>query len=377
MSETTPVQPEPAATSTPASPRTPSQASIGRAAPRRGGTIALALLVALVALAGTAYVAWRGWQLEQASAAGGRAVDDLRQQVGNLGLQVNNLRDERAGLRQRLADADGVNRSLREDVLGNAERTRNLEDAVARLSERSVSGHDTMLLDEAESLLRMGRERFVLFNDAGGAIAAYTSADQALAAVNDGAYSGVRQSLNAEREALSKVKVPAMAHDLSLLSAMRGDLAQMPYRPVDMPVADEGAQGFFGRVGHALAGVISIQRDDGTPLAMADGRLARELALLDLAQAQAALLAFDDKGRTDALRRVDTTLERNFDPSDARVRQARAQIADMLLETTGNVAPPQLGAALAELSNARSVHALHGAPAAPAAASSAPAQGRP
>ena len=110
---------------------------------------------------------------------------------------------------------------------------------------------------------------------------------------------------------------------------------------------------------------------------MADGRLARELALLDLAQAQAALLAFDDKGRTDALHRVDSTLEKNFDPNDAHVRQARAQIADMLLETTGNVAPPQLGAALAELSNARSVHALHGAPAAPAAASSAPAQGRP
>jgi len=377
MSETTPDQPEPVASSTPASPRISSPAPIGRAAPRRGGTIALALLVALVALAGTAYVAWRGWQLEQANAAGGRAVDDLRQQVGSLGQQVNNLRDERASLRQRLADADGVNRSLREDVLGNAERTRNLEDAVARLSERSVSGHDTMLLDEAESLLRMGRERFVLFNDAGGAIAAYTSADQALAAVNDGAYSGVRQSLNAEREALSKVKVPAMTHDLSLISAMRTDLAQMPYRPVDMPVAEAGGEGFFARAGHALAGVISIQRDDGTPLAMADGRLARELALLDLAQAQAALLAFDDKGRTDALRRVDATLEKNFDLSDARVRQARAQIADMLLETTGNVAPPQLGAALAELSNTRSVHALHGAPAAPAAPSSAPAQGRP
>jgi uroporphyrin-3 C-methyltransferase len=266
---------------------------------------------------------------------------------------------------------------LREDVLGNAERTRNLEDAVARLSERSVSGHDTMLLDEAGSLLRMARERFVLFNDAGGAIAAYTAADEALAAVNDGAYSGVRQSLNAEREALSKVKVPAMTHDLSLLSAMRTNLAQMPYRPIDMPAAGEPVQGFFQRIGHALSGVISIQRDDGTPLAMADGRLARELALLDLAQAQAALLAFDDKGRTDALRRVDTALERNFDPNDAHVRQARAQIADMLLETSGNIPPPQLGAALAELNNTRSVHALHGAPAAPAAASSAPAQGTP
>ena len=117
-----------------------------------------------------------------------------------------------------------------------------------------------------------------------------------------------------------------------------------------------------------------------SPVGTAYARLptrAGRAPLLDLAQAQAALLAFDDKGRTDALRRVDTTLERNFDPNDARVRQARAQIADMLLETTGNVAPPQLGAALAELSSARSVHALHGAPAAPAAASSAPAQGRP
>ena len=57
---------------------------------------------------------------------------------------------------KRLGDAAAVNRSLREELLGQSERTRNLEDAVAKLAEKSLSGHDAMLLDETESLLRMG-----------------------------------------------------------------------------------------------------------------------------------------------------------------------------------------------------------------------------
>ena len=51
-----------------------------------------------------------------------------------------------------------------------------------------------------------------------------------------------------------------------------------------------------------------MQRDNGAPLAVADARFARELTALDLAQAQAALLAYDSKGYAAALQRVDGSL---------------------------------------------------------------------
>ena len=63
---------------------------------------------------------------------------------------LKTLDDERRALRDRLRDADDVNRGMREELLGQNERLRNLEDAVAKLSEKSLSGHDAMLLDEAE-----------------------------------------------------------------------------------------------------------------------------------------------------------------------------------------------------------------------------------
>jgi uroporphyrin-3 C-methyltransferase len=366
MSETNPPQPTPAAP-VPASARVTKD----RPAPRRGGSLAFAVLLGLVALGATGFVGWRVWQLEQRDSAGAQTIDTLRQQIGGLEQGLGTLRDERAALRQRLGDADAVNRSLREEVLGVAERTRNVEDAVANLSERTLTGHDSMLLDETESLLRMAKERYALFDDAAGALAAYELADRSLAAVGDTAFSGVRQSLNAEREALAAVKPPARAHDLDLLAGLRNQLVTLPLKPIDTLGAGATNDGFLSRAGHALAGVISIKRDDGAPIPAADGRIARELAILDLAHAQAAVLAYDDSGRLDALKRVDATLEQQFDGNDAGVRTARAQIAGMLAPSKGAVAP-QLGAALNELRNIRSVHALKPATA-PAAAASAPA----
>ncbi|EIL98917.1 uroporphyrinogen-III C-methyltransferase, partial [Rhodanobacter thiooxydans] len=170
--------------------------------PRSGGSLALAVLLALLAVGVSGYVGWRQWQQEQRSAADNQSIASLQPRVATLETTLTTLGDQRSSLNQRLDDAAQVNRSLREELLGQAERTRHLEDAVAKLAEKSLSGRDGMLLDEAESLLRMAGERYSLFHDAQGAAAAYALADQTLAAVNDGAFGGVRQSVNAEREAL-------------------------------------------------------------------------------------------------------------------------------------------------------------------------------
>ncbi len=338
--------------------------------PRRGGgTLAVALLLSLVAVGGAGYVGWRQWQQEQGNAAGSAALTGLQQRVNQLESAFTASDSERNLLRQRLGDADQVNRSLREELLSQAERTRNLEDAVAKLSEKTLSGHDAMLLDETESLLRMAKERYELFHDAQGAAAAYALADQALAAVDDGAFSGLRQSIGAEREALAKSQPAGLDASLSTLTALRAATLALPLKPLDAPASGSTAGG-WSRIVATLNEVVKVQRANGAPLSVADARFARELAAIDLAQAQAALLASDHEAYVAALKRADAGIAAQFDANAPAVQQARAQLATLIAQQS--VTPVQLGAALNELRNLRAVHALK-----PASSSSAAAGAKP
>jgi uroporphyrin-3 C-methyltransferase len=373
--DTVPAMPAPAAVPSSSGKRRPDPA------PRRGGgALAIAILISLAALGAAGYTAWSVWAMRQDVGA----ATGLRGQVDTLQGAVDGLRDDNANLRRRVSDADGVNRSAREEMLGVSERTKNLEDAVANLSERSLSGHDAMLLDEAESLLRMAKERFALFGDASGALAAYDLADKTLAGVNDSAFEAVRQNLTAEREALAAVAPVARANDLAMLADLRAQLPTLPLKDLDAATGDVETRTFWQRAGDSLGSIVKVSHDDGTPLGLADDRLARELAALDVAHAEAAVLAYDDLGRAAALKRVDATLAARFNPNAPSVQSARTRIA-ALLASQAKGTEPKLGAALGELRNLRSVHALQndqgGAPAhsatvaapaaAPAAASTA------
>jgi uroporphyrin-3 C-methyltransferase len=271
-------------------------------------------------------------------------------------------------------DAAAVNRSLREELLGQGERIRNLEDAVAKLAEKSLSGHDAMLLDETDSLLRMGAERYRLFHDAPAAAAAYGLADQTLAAVNDGAFSGVRQDIQAEREALLKSQPVDLAGVLQQLQALRGAIGELPLKPLDAPTGAQATDA-WSRIRRALGSVVSVRRDNGAPLAVADARFARELAALDLAQAQADLLAHDGIAYAAALQRVQASLTSQFDGDANSVQQARAALKKLQEQRPADSAV-ELGAALRELRNLRAVHALAPAPAQSAAKPAVPAARR-
>lgn len=334
----------------------------------RGGSAVIAVLLSLLALAAAGYLGWRQWQQQrglQETLLGGT---ELRTRVAALEAGASS---ERASLDQRLDDAAAVNRSLREELLGQAERTRNLEDAVARLAEKNLSGHDAMLLDETDALLRMAYERYQLFHDAQGAVAAYALADQTLAAVDDAAFTGVRQDIATERAALEKSQPASQAGALQQLTQLRGVLATLALKPLDSPPGTQGSDA-WSRIRHVLAGVISVQRDSGAPLAVADARFARELTALDLAQAQAALLAGDAGSYAAALQRAQRALSTHFDPDSPAVQQAQ-QTLKQLAAALPDAPPVPLGAALAELRNLRAVHALKPV----GAAGAAPAQGAP
>jgi len=350
----------------------PSDARRAKAAtpPRRagGGTLALALLLALLAIAGTAYVGWQQWQQKQGREASERTAADVQQRVSVLEHTLAGVSSNGSTLQQRLNDAEQVNNALREQLLGQNDRLRALESAVGKLSEKTLSGHDSMLLDDTESLLRMGQQRYELFHDARGAAAAYALAEQALAAVGEQDFANLRQDIEAERTALLQSAPAGRDGMLASLAQLRAAAVKLPLKPLDNAAAPDN--GAWARVGRALSSVISIHRDDGAPLAVADAGLVRELLGLDLAQAQAAVLARDAAAAHAALERADASLAARFDAQAVDVKQARARIATLLGQIKP-AAPVRLGAALGELRNLRSVHALDGGgTSAPAPASS-------
>jgi uroporphyrin-3 C-methyltransferase len=164
---------------------------------RRFGTILWIIAgLSVVVVIGLIWQAWTSTEGEQRA-----AQDDMQQlaaRVETLGRTAEQARRDADSLRARLDDAAKVNESLREQLLALGERARLFEDSLANLADKRLSGHDAMMLNEAESLLALGAARYSLFRDAQAASDAYRLADGALAAVDDAAFSTVRQSISAE-----------------------------------------------------------------------------------------------------------------------------------------------------------------------------------
>ena len=187
----------------------PSAAPPARApAARQSGGWGWILWLAVLAAAG--YIFWRVQTVEQGQ---DRVAQDERTTVQKLRDQADALQREGAtnrqdigALRARLDDAAKVNESLRAQVLGLSERARLAEEAIANLADKRLSGHDSLLLNEAELLLVLGGERYRLFHDPLAAIAAYHLADAALAEANNAAFSTIRQSISAEIGALGALQ---------------------------------------------------------------------------------------------------------------------------------------------------------------------------
>jgi uroporphyrin-3 C-methyltransferase len=362
-------------TSTPAptpSPAAPSSAPAPKPPrpprpPRRGSALAgLALVLALIALIAVAFGGWRLWQVERGGHNDSQALHAMQNRVQALDAQLGTLSKQDQTLQQQLQATTQQGQSLGAQLDGLSARNRSLENAVAGLTAQAHSGHDAMRLDEAEMLLRMAAQRFRLFHDSNTAMQAYAMADRVLAEVEDPAYAGVRQSIRQERKALAATQPQQRQSDLDTLARLRNEVAGLPLKPLNTP-EKTAPKGFWQRAWHAVSGIVRISRDNGevTP---AKRSLSHSLVALDLAQAQAALLAWDSTASQRALRHADTLLQRFFDPDDADVKSTRAQIAQLLAQPAH--AAPQLGQALHELQNLRAVH-----DAAPASASSTAGQG--
>jgi uroporphyrin-3 C-methyltransferase len=328
----------------------------------RGSAMGLAGIAAIIAIVALGLAAWNTWRLQRtleaadaASKQEAAALADLQNQ-----LAANNQRSEAGN--QRIATLEQRLDDLRAGQRGLESRASNLEDALSNLSGQQQSGQDTLLLDDAEMLLRTGQQRYELFHDGTGALKAYSQAIEVLGQVQNPAYGPVRASAAAERSELAAAAPPARQASLDTLSRLRSEIASWPLATPAPASAASSSPGLWSRVVHSFSGIVRVTRDDGSAAPSADTAFARQALALDLAQAQEAMLAFDEDSYRDALKRADATLAAQFDASDAGVKQARAGIADML-SRRGSGAAPRLGGALAQLQRLRASQAPLGAPA--------------
>jgi len=351
------------------------------AAARRRSLPALARpLLGLALLAALGWGGWRAWGVVQERGAALAGLDAARaraeQRLEAASGEVAALRREVDGLTRRLGDAEAVNKSLREETLGLGQRANLIEDALASLAERRMAGAVALRLNEAEFLLRLGQERLALFGDPAATLEAFRLADVELAAIDDPALAGVRQTIAAEVAALAALNTQGPAAHRAALDRLALAVPTLPPRVAPAPALPTAAEarGWWDRALAVLGQFVRVRRLDPADAALANPLnvvAAREALGLELLLAKAALAAGDAPRYRAALESVRARLAEAFDPQAAAVREGLAAVDAARVAAQSDSLPP-VGKALEELRNLRTTRALaEVAPRAPTPALSA------
>ncbi len=263
-----------------------------------------------------------------------------------------------AALQRSLDDAAGVNRALREQVLGLTQRVGLLEDGLAGMERGAAPGMDAVRLAEADFLLRLGEERLRLFGDVAGARTSFELADEQLSQVSDPRATSVRQTLALERDALAAIAVADVPVILGRLDRLAAQTGVWPLKGRDMPAAaaagGEGSSAWWNRALSALDHYFRVRRTDPGERA-GGGPLLRERLQLDLSRARLLLLRGQGEAARDALEAARSDLQSHFDVSDEGVAQA-ASVLGELLAAPLSPSLPTLGESRRELARLRSVN---------------------
>jgi uroporphyrin-3 C-methyltransferase len=323
-------------------------------------------VVVLVALLALAWGGWRGYRVvvERGEALAGLAAAraNAEQRLQAATVEVAAMRREVEGFSRRLSDTEAVNKSLREETLGLGQRANLIEDALASLAERRMSGSVALRLNEAEFLLRLGQERLALFGDPAATVAAFQLADSELASIDDPALAGVRQTIAAELKALNDASASQPAAHLAALERLADAVPTLPARSTPQPAvaADAGARGWWDRALSVLGQFVRVRRLDPGGKALANPLnvvAAREALGLELLLAKAALAVGDTPRYRAALADVRMRLAETFDPQAPAVVEGLAAI-DAARSAADANAVPEVGKAIAELRNLRATRAL-------------------
>ena len=337
----------------------------GRESGARGGGSGLAwlaLLVALAAVAGTAWMAWQGQvsgdiAVERMQADIGRLEGNdsrLSGQLGELSESLESLSsissvDPLAQLDDRLAADRAQLQGLQESIGDQVALTRAQQQAVDALHARllaaealltEVSGRERdargeLDLAEADYLLRLASERLQLFSDVAAADHALSLADSNLAALDNPAYLGVRQSIAAARGDLAAVETPDITALAGQLDALQKAVPSLPFPAADPPAAPSAPaaeQGWWEKLKATFASLVTVRRsteEENRRISLLDQDLIRQRAWLQLEAAHLALMRRDQQAFGSALQRVQATSAEWFDPASSAVRSFESSLVQL------------------------------------------------
>ncbi|HJW44949.1 MAG TPA: uroporphyrinogen-III C-methyltransferase [Lysobacter sp.] len=309
-------------------------------APRRNPTALWLIPLALILALG-GYAGWKKWQAHEQS-----IVDDAQHQVEALSQRLNALRTEQRSHSRRLQQAESLNRVLRDELNGISQRAALLEDSVSKLADPDRNGAQALRLNEAELLLTLGEQRLQIAGDLDGARRAYALASGVLSDIDDPAYVSLRQTLLQERATLD-----ALDADPRVLAIARLDVfAQSVTAPVGREATTREPKAPWWK--RAFGNLLQVQPTNRAVAVQAADRAAALAGLqLEISLARAAAERRDVNGYRDALRRVDSWLQRLAPDSFALTQQRETlkTLAAMPL----SLSLPTLGSTLQQLRQQR------------------------
>lgn len=348
---------------------TPLKAASQKSARKRSGVIWLVLLLLVAAV--LVYGWFRFGSLLRAESAD----SDTSAPAQSIASPSPALTSELAALQRSLDDAAGVNRALREQVLGLTQRVGLLEDGFSGMERGAAPGVDAVRFAEADFLLRLGEERLRLFGDVVGARNAFDLADEQLTEISDPRATTVRQTLALERDALASVAVSDVPVLLGRLDRLAAQTADWPLKGRDRPAdaaPGEAGSSWWGRAGRAVDRYFRVRRTDPSERA-GGGPLLRERLELDFSRARLLILRGQGDAARKAIASARVDLQTHFDASDESVAQALSVMRELLAAPLSPTLPA-LGESRRELARLRGV-TLRGAadPAADGAMNTTPA----
>ena len=199
---------------------------------------------------------------------------------------VASLTRERNDLQQRLTESANRTNLLRDEVLGISERAGLIEQNLRDLSSSEHSAQDSLRISEAELLLTLARERWLLTGDLLGTIQATELAGTSISSLKDPQWVNLRQTIGQELAALRAVGEDPRATakgELDALEALLPQLAPLSSQSTITKSNEHGAT-------RLLNALIRIQPTGQQTLISPSERSAAKTALaLEFANARMAL----------------------------------------------------------------------------------------
>lgn len=254
------------------------------------------------------------------------------------------LQAERRTLQQRLDESTDRNNLLRDEMLGISERAGLIEDSIRELGAGARNTQETLRVGEAEMLLGIARERWLLSGDLSGTIQAMELAAAAITGLKGTQWLNLRQTVAQELAAFRAVEADPRAIARGELDALEDLLPQLPKAVANAPVGKADGNGFR----QLLDALVQIQPTGQQNLISPSERQAALTALrLEIGNARVALQLHQDAEFKRSVMRIEQWLTRLYAPTPA-LQERRARLRATAAAPL-SVSVPLSGSSLLEL----------------------------